>query len=403
MEGDKSVMHRILGPGRLAALLALSTACASPEPPERAALIPARSPAPAREQAPELASVCPLLRDAPAPIQADITGGAGACPVTAAVQTAMPRSATIGEDELNALRGDIARAVAEHPRECVAELGRELVAATDCGIVYDAVAVRILTSPAVDPRLAAGELLRPAQCQWKLLSALRESTTVDPTIAATLLGLTTSADADVRKAAWMTLGTVGRLARESARPELFACIEEHIASELRSPTDALRPVLIAAAGNAGCERCGDQLHALLASDDGAQRRLGVTALRFLPGERDVAALCQVLLTAPESSLRGSAAFALRHGREQLERRLACLFEAATEDEAEVVSRDAVTSIAELASRSELGVGTLVQVVRFGAQESARGAAASALRAFATEEAIAELLNAPPAPAGGAGP
>jgi len=338
--------------------------------------------------------MCPLLRDAPAPIQTDIGEGAGACPATAAVRAAMPRSAALGEDELTALRGDIARAVAEHPRECVAELGRELVAATDCGIVYDAVAVRILTSPAVDPRLAAGELLRPAQCQWKLLSALRESTSVDPTLTATLAGLTTSTDEDVRNAAWMTLGTVGRLARESARPELFACVEEQIASELRSATDPLRPVLIAAAGNAGCERCGDQLHALLTSDDSGQRRLGVTALRFLPGERDVAALCRVLRTAPESSLRGSAAFALRHGKEQLERRLECLFEAATEDEAEAVSRDAVTSIAELANHSELGIGTLVQVVRLGAQESARAAAASALRAFATEEAIVELLNAP---------
>lgn len=392
MEHETSVPPRPLRPGRSLALvlLALTTACAPPETPERALSTPVQPPAPARAPA----SLCPPLRDAPAPIQADITADAGACPVTPAVRAALPRSATLDEDELLALRDDIARAVAEHPRECVAELGRELLAATDCGIAYDAVAVRILTSPAVDPRMAAGELLRPSQCQWKLLSALRESSSVDPTIAATLAALTTSADEDVRNAAWMTLGTVGRLARESARPELSACIEERIADELRGATAPLRPVLVAAAGNAGCERCRDQLHALLASDDSAQRRLGITALRFLPGERDVAALCRVLLTAPEGALRGSAAFALRHGKAQIERRLECLFAAATEDEAEAVSRDAVTSIAELASHSELGVGTLVQVVRLGAQESARVAAAAALRAFATDEAIVALLNAP---------
>ena len=375
-----------------AALVTAGVACAPPDAPEaapaRARVAPAPQVAPAPPADPR---VCPLLREAPAAVAA-VDGGAD-CPVAPAVRAALARDA-LSEDELAALRGDIERAVAGQPEACVAALGRELAAATDCGLVYDAVAIRILTGAAVDPRHAASELLRPATCQWKALAALREATTVDPTIVAAVSLLTGNADVDVASSAWMTLGTLGRLAREAGADGLVACVEERLAAELADRVDASQGVLIAAAGNAGCRRCGDLLHAEARGADPARRRLAVAALRFLPDERDVEALCQVLRAEPDAPIRGTAAFALRHGASRLERRLQCLFETATEDAAESVVHDAIASIAELAAGSELGIGTLVQVGRSAALPSARTHAADALRAFATDDAILALLNAP---------
>lgn len=334
---------------------------------------------------------CPLLRRAPAAVAA--AEGEASCPVVQVARDALAR-AELSEDSLEALRGDIERAVAAQPEACVAALGRELAAATECGIVYDAVAIRILTAAAVDPRHAAAELLRPSACQWKALAALREAPAVSPTIAAAVSRLTDSADVDVASSAWMTLGTLARIAREAGHAELVECIEGRLADELEARDEASRGVLVAAAGNAGCRRCGDALLAEARSADPSRRRTGVVALRFLADEGDVEALCRVLSAEPEAPIRGAAAFALRHGASHVERRLQCLFETATQDTAESVVHDAIASIAELAAGTELGVGMLVHVGRSAALASARAHAADALRAFATDDAIAALLAAP---------
>lgn len=370
---------------------ALAGAC-GPAGSQEPAPAPRAVAAAAEPAAPGLgARACPLLREAPAPVAA--AEGGATCPVVQVAKEALARP-ELSEDALEALRRDIAGAVAAQPEACVAALGRELAATRECGIVYDAVAVRILTAAAVDPRHAAAELLRPSACQWKALAALREAKAVSPTIAATVSRLTGSADVDVASAAWMTLGTLARIAREGGDGGLAECIEGQLADELEARDDASRGVLVAAAGNAGCRRCGDALHAEARSADPSRRRTGVVALRFLADEEDVEALCRVLGAEPDAPIRGAAAFALRHGASHVERRLQCLFETATQDTAESVVHDAIASIAELAAGTELGVGMLVHVGRSAALASARAHAADALRAFASDDAIAALLNAP---------
>ena len=337
---------------------------------------------------------CPVLRAAPRAVQAAGDEGDGQCDVVPRVRAAFPKSATLPDDEVQALRLAVENAVAAHPRACVAALGRELVKASDCGVVYDGVAIRILNGANVDPVLAAGELTRAALCQWKIVSALREAEKTSPVMVATVLNLTASPDEDVRNAAWMTLGTLERIARSASQSELTACIDEPVAAELSHRTGDARAVLVGAAGNAGCDGCRGSLEKIIDGEEPSLRRSAVAALRYFSDEPAVSRLCTLVRTDKDATVRSSAAYALRHGTSFVESRFACLFESATQDAVDGVSRDAVVSIAELAEKSQLGVGTLVHVMKTAPREQTRKQAAQALRAFATDEAIRDISRSP---------
>jgi hypothetical protein len=337
------------------------------------------------------ASTCPALRDAPAARPLD--GPAPDCPIVDDVKAALKKDdASLTEPDLVKLRTSVEQAVAEHPSACISALAPVLEQATGCGIAFDAVAIRIINGKAVSPAMAAGALLRPSACQWKLVSALREAALADPTIVATVASLTTSADEDVRGASWLTLGTLGRLARDNQQSEIVNCIDETIATKLSNRADKERFIHVRAAGNAGCERCRASLVEDLSSTDADVRRETIASFRFLSTKADVALICSVLTKDKQAEVRESAAFALRQRDTFVEDRLGCLFEAATKDASTSVASTTVLSIHELAAHSRVAVGTLVQVAKHARHAQVRKQAGSALRSFASEDAIRKTLS-----------
>ncbi len=336
--------------------------------------------------------LCPALDTAPTPIVATPTDGEGQCAVEGNVAAAFPQSDTIEEEALVKLRGAIEQAVADNPRACVAVLGRQLAKTTDCGIVYDAVAIRILNGKSVDPRLAAGELLRPSKCQWKLVSALREAERANlPTIAA-VVKLTQSSDEDVRNSAWLTLGSLERIAKTAGQPDLAGCMDRVIGGELtRRPVDK-RKVLLNAAGNAACESCRSVIEKGIESPDNDYRRTATSALRFMQDSGAVDAMCRVLRQDVDPKIRQSAAFSLRHETSHLETRLQCLVDAASSDSTESVAKDAINSIGELAEHAEDAVGALVIVFKQSENIDVRKHAVQVLRRFAKDDSIKEVLQ-----------
>jgi hypothetical protein len=297
------------------------------------------------------------------------------------------------DDQVVALRTDVERALAEQPAACVPALAEAMADAAECGLAFDAVAIRWLTAKATTPTVAAGQLGRPSRCQWKLVSALREVQRVEPPVAAAVLRLTSDKSDAVRGTAWLALGTLERVARGAAQPDVVACIDPLIASELAAAKGDPFANLVSAAGNAGCDACRPTLRDVLAqSNDDRLRRSAVAAFRFSPHAEDVELLCGVLRKDRDPGARGAAGFALRFETVAAEVRAGCLFEAATQDEMESVRRDAVASLAELAEKDQLYVGVLVQVVSQSKHEGTRQQAADALRSFASEEAIKNALE-----------
>jgi HEAT repeat protein len=343
---------------------------------------------------------CPLVRSAEAPPSAPMGSGA-ACSVTGAVRAASAKGDAMTAEELAALRSDIERALLEQRAECAPALAHELSIATDCGLVYDAVAIRLLTRATSDARFSASQLQRPSKCQWKMISALRESERVEPVLVREVVKAIASPDGDVHGAAWLTLGALGRVAGSAGQPDVVACIDRLLASELALGPDRPdgkeleeRSIVVSAAGNAGCEGCRPKLHELVGSADARVRRGAVSALRFLGAESDVETLCRIGRSDGEASVRGAAAFALRHSDSFVEKRLKCLFDMATEDASESVARDAVGSLAALAENETLGVGTLVEVAKQSTRPSTKKLAIEALRGFASDQAIREALSEP---------
>jgi hypothetical protein len=341
-----------------------------------------------------LLRTCPGLRDVPAHPEA---AGGAACSVLTEVDAALTRSDDLSEEELTKLRADIASAVASSPATCVPALGERLTHDTTCGIVYDAVAVRILTGANVPPDLAAAELARASSCQWKLVSSLREATSVSPSVLAVVSDLTTSSEADVRASAWLTLGTLERIARTTGQGELAHCAEQAIASELEASQGAQRRVLVSAAGNAGCNACRATLDAILADDRQLElQRSAAAAYRFLDDRGAVDTMCKTLQSAHAPSVRGAAAYALRHQTTFVEARYQCLFRAATEDPMDAVTNDAIASIEEIAEATtererEIGIGMLVRIERRAPRPKTRARAIEALRGFASDDALVALL------------
>ena len=337
---------------------------------------------------------CAVLRDAPRSSVPVVVPATRTCAMLEGVRAALPLESTLANDALQKLRDDIDKAVTAEPEACAVSLAKELASSTSCGLVYDAVAIRIMNGKGVDPALAAGLLREPSVCQWKLISALREAQRAELAVVAAVLDLTVSADADVQKAAWMTLGTLGRIARDAAQADVSECVGGVLAPALAASKGEQRHVLTESAGNAGCEACRPTLSEMLRSTDPQVRRASVTAHRFLVTSADVGVLCDALLHDPEPQVRGTAAFALKHSVFEVERRLTCLAEAAITERSEPVASDAIAAISDLATRSDLGEGVLVHVMKNAAQPAARAYARRDLGAFATEEAIEHVLKTP---------
>lgn len=344
---------------------------------------------PASEQA---ALACPGPKSVPPPRRALPDDQ---CPSLAAVDAALSRSDELGEDELQRLRATVQASLERSPEGCAGALGARLANDEVCGAAYDAVAVRIVTSRAVDEAVIAGELLRPSPCQWKLVASLREVSSVSPSVWVAIDTLTRSDDDDVRRSAWMTYGTLGRIAREAGETDLAACGERRLSTALASdrPAGDTR-VLLSAAGNAGCSACRASLDVAMA---GAveDRRIAVAADRFLEDRAAVDRMCRALRSDRDASVRGAAAFGLRHRSTFGVERLECLYDASMGDPADEVSRDAVASIEELARQGSedertLAVGALVRIVRHASTSSVREQSLGALHGFASDDAIREL-------------
>jgi hypothetical protein len=355
-----------------------------PQPPK----VPRPAAAPTALSA-HVARLCPALRDAPPPTRATL----GDCAVVADVKAAMGRTPALSDAELTTLRGAIARAVQEHPTACVAALAPLLTSTSDCGLVFDAVAIRILNGTRVPPDMAAETLLHPSVCQWKLVWALREAERANPTIVATVSSLTESADVDVKGAAWLALGTLERIARGASQNDIVNCIDDMLAKGLEARPPSEHIAALEAAGNAGCVKCRPALQRDVDAPDPQTRESAVAAFRFLTDKSDVETMCGILRRDRVKEVRDSAAFALRHADTFLEDRMRCLFDGATQDESKGVGTTALNSISEFAARSELAVGTTVQVARHTKHEAIRKAAISALRGVATDDAIRDVMKA----------
>jgi hypothetical protein len=338
---------------------------------------------------------CEVVRRAPPP---EDTAGTLApdevCPVTDEVRRNFARTEEPDASALQLFRDAVEKAVTEHPVACARALSAELAKATRCGLVYDAVAIRVINGKGVPVGLAAAQLGQPAACRWKLLASLREATRAEPTIVASLLRRTAEPDTDIRNAAWMTLGTLEFIARGAGQGEVVECLESALSGELGRSNAELLPVLLGAAGNAGCVSCRPTFERLLSSEDARLRRTAVAAFRFLDTPADVETMCRIARSDRDDSVRGSATYALRHAKAGMPRRLECLYAIATEDAAERVALDAVGSLSELADASELVVGTLVEVARETPHPKVRNEAVAALRAHASDDAIKDALTAP---------
>ncbi|MBM4356795.1 MAG: HEAT repeat domain-containing protein [Deltaproteobacteria bacterium] len=370
------------------------------------------------------------------------------CPALEAVVPAFALSGEPDNAVLERLRAVVERGLAEAPRDCAIAFSRLLANDSRCELVYDAVAIRVMTGPNASPTLAASELLREARCRWKLVTALRQSRKADPTLAATLLSLTSAADRDVANSAWLTVGTLANVARRPLsvepsgkptvtvtpaatspadataapsgtspaptagaaqsseadvspppratmpRPEVGACLDRIISSELEASSGDRLQLLLGVAGNAGCGSCRPTLRRHLASPDTTTRRRAVSAFRFLEEDEDTNVLCKAATTDTDDTVRGAATYALRFAAASVTRRLECLYEVAVGDDVERVAQDAVGSLTEIPGPSELVIATLVQVARETPHPKVRAEAIAFLRTRATDEALREVLGSP---------
>lgn len=253
---------------------------------------------------------------------------------------------TLGSD-LTSLRADDGSA-------CVDAVLSTLRETTRCSRGYAAIVSGIVSSPrAPDDGIERLADDATPECGELVLRALGTGVHATPRLVAfaetSALGVT---DPSRGSTAWLTLGSLGRLAR--ARPDqsaIVAHVEDVIRTALVAANGDARVVMLEAAGNAACASCMGEIERDTRAARWDVRRAAVAALRFQSGSEVPHTICARLSGDASSGVREDAAWAMRWRDENDTERIECLITAAATDPARAVRKAATLSLIVLAERS----------------------------------------------------
>jgi hypothetical protein len=259
---------------------------------------------------------------------------------------------------------------------CFRLLLEDLLGATRCERAYQRVASVLMLEASADPDALGRAVARRGACQRLLVHKVMFAEDVSRALAQALLALTNDADSDLRGTAWYALGAVADTARKRGRREVVELVERTLAVELAREDERL-PVLLRAAGNAGCEACLGAARRHLASGDADLRRGAVLAWRLVDTPEAVRVLCERLGADEEVTVRAVAAVALRAAHGSPKERVECLARAALDD-ADTVAKQALASLSVLASEVDYALGALVSLARDAERAEVRALARKVL-------------------------
>lgn len=219
-----------------------------------------------------------------------------------------------------------------------------------CNRAHGAALAGVL-SAGVDPRVVAATVhSASAQCNEVVVEAAGFVPNPDRALAAALLQRTSSPDADgaVRRAAWLSYGSIAETARRRGDVELARSIDTNLARALVTTNGEEHLLSVRAAGNAGCEACAPMLAEDASSSDLSLRRAAITSQRFIGTTDAVARMCSALEQDDDGSARDLAAWSLEWRSNDAEQRAACLEKAARTDRSKGVRLQAVRALGILA-------------------------------------------------------
>jgi hypothetical protein len=152
---------------------------------------------------------------------------------------------------------------------------------------------------------------------------------------------------------WLAYASLGEIADRQipALPAVSARIQNRILERLQGPLSrAEREFFLSVAGNAGCKACLPEIRKDLESEDIGLRMTATHALRFIPHDEAVEALCAAVIRDGAVAVRDSAAWALQWRRNSIEERTECLLAAATTDPRPRIRKQATLSLLQLAEK-----------------------------------------------------
>jgi hypothetical protein len=166
-----------------------------------------------------------------------------------------------------------------------------------------------------------------------------------------LLALAESAPDDtIRRAAWLSYGSLGETAERTGDVALARRISARVERELRSAKGERRLVLVKTAGNAACSGCMPEVARDLVSSDVAHRISAVAAHRFVDDRASVDVMCSALAKDAQDAVRDMAAWSLEWRGGAVGQRAKCLESAARLDPSRRVRLQAVLALGVLSDR-----------------------------------------------------
>ena len=227
------------------------------------------------------------------------------------------------------------------------ELFSRLVRLPICGRAHSA-AVSGVFAEASPVEIASALAQANTGCDEVLVETAGFAPTVDAGLAARLLVLAEgSPDDAIRRAAWLSYGSLGETAERTGDTALAKEISSRVERELRAAKDARRLVLVKTAGNAACAGCLPEVARDLGSPDVARRTSAVAAYRFVDGRASVAVMCGALAKDAQDAVRDMAAWSLEWRGGAAAERAKCLESSARIDPSRRVRLQAVLALGVL--------------------------------------------------------
>jgi len=232
-----------------------------------------------------------------------------------------------------------------------AQLFSSLVRAPRCGRAHSAAVAGVFAEASPSEIVEALEQLHSA-CDEVVVEAAGFANAANTRLADHVLGLAErSADDAVRRAAWLSYGSLGETAARAGDATLARHISSRVARELHGAAAGRRTLLVKAAGNAACAPCLPELALDLRSDDTARRASAVAAHRFVDHGPSVATMCGALAKDTDDAVRDMAAWSLEWRGGEPTARATCLEEAARVDPSRRVRMQSVLALAVLSDAS----------------------------------------------------
>ncbi len=216
-----------------------------------------------------------------------------------------------------------------------------------CGRAH-AAALAGAMSAGLEPTVvsAALESMHTA-CDEVLVEGAGFAPNPDATLAETLRRLALNGDDPMRRAAWLSYGSIAETARRRGDAALARAIDVTLAARLNATSGEEHLLFVRAAGNAGCEACEDALAVDAHADDPVLRRAAIAAHRFIEAPDAVARMCGALASDADGAARDLAAWSLEWRTSSGAERTRCLEAAARRDPSKGVRLQAVRALGVL--------------------------------------------------------